>query len=72
MARDGSYAGRIADATSGMQRTAADTVSIDDVLLLEDQSAEPSTPTGGGVLFVQAGALKYKGSSGTVTTLGAA
>lgn len=35
-------------------------------------SSEPATPTGGGVLYVQAGALKYKGSSGTVTTLGAA
>lgn len=35
-------------------------------------STEPATPTGGGVLFVQSGALKYKGSSGTVTTLGAA
>ncbi|MFF7130692.1 hypothetical protein ACFZA6_45075, partial [Streptomyces sp. NPDC008240] len=28
-----------------------------------------STPTGGGVLYVEAGALKYKGSSGTVTVL---
>ncbi len=35
-------------------------------------SAAPATPTGGGVLYVQSGALKYKGSSGTVTTLGAA
>lgn len=32
-------------------------------------SAEPSTPTGGGIIYVNAGALKYKGSSGTVTTL---
>lgn len=31
-----------------------------------------SNPTGGGVLYVEAGALKYRGSSGTVTTLGAA
>jgi len=30
----------------------------------------PSTnPIGGGVLYVQAGALKYRGSSGTVTTI---
>ena len=28
-----------------------------------------SSPSGGGVLYVQGGALKYKGSSGTVTTL---
>lgn len=32
----------------------------------------PATPTGGGVLYVDSGALKYKGSSGTVTTLAAA
>jgi len=31
-----------------------------------------SNPTGGGVLYVDAGALKYRGSSGTVTTLGVA
>lgn len=32
----------------------------------------PGTPTGGGVIYVEGGALKYKGSSGTITTLGAA
>ncbi|MGK5728936.1 hypothetical protein [Streptomyces sp. URMC 124] len=32
-------------------------------------SAAPSTPASGGVLWVEGGALKYKGSSGTVTTL---
>ena len=32
--------------------------------------SEPSTPSNGGILYVQSGALKYKGSSGTVTTLG--
>lgn len=32
----------------------------------------PATPSGGGVLYVEAGALKYKGSSGTVTTIGPA
>jgi hypothetical protein len=35
--------------------------------------AVPSAnPTGGGVLYVEAGALKYRGSSGTVTTLAVA
>ena len=38
---------------------------------LADQAA-PATPTGGGVIYVEAGALKYKGSSGTVTILAAA
>jgi hypothetical protein len=31
--------------------------------------AQPATPTGGGMLFVSGGALKYIGSSGTVTTI---
>ena len=38
---------------------------------LTNQSA-PSTPTGGGIIYVEAGALKYIGSSGTITTLGVA
>mgnify|MGYP003624583257 CR=1 FL=1 len=32
----------------------------------------PATPTGGGTMYVEAGALKYIGSSGTITTLGVA
>ena len=35
-------------------------------------SSAPSTPSGGGFLYVESGALKYKGSSGTVTTIAAA
>jgi hypothetical protein len=38
---------------------------------IADQVA-PATPTAGGVLYVESGSLKYKGSSGTVTVLGAA
>ena len=38
---------------------------------LSNQSA-PSTPTGGGTIYVEGGALKYIGSSGTITTLGVA
>ncbi len=29
----------------------------------------PGTPSGGGVLYVEGGALKFKGSSGTITTI---
>lgn len=32
-------------------------------------AAAPATPTGGGVMYVEGGALKFKGSSGTVTTI---
>lgn len=42
------------------------------VLALPDVTAAPATPASGGVLFVQGGALKYLGSSGTTTTLGPA
>lgn len=35
-------------------------------------TAPTSNPTGGGVLYCEGGALKYRGSSGTITTLGAA
>ena len=36
------------------------------------QTVPTSNPTGGGVMYVESGALKYRGSSGTITTLGAA
>jgi hypothetical protein len=37
---------------------------------LVNATAIPTTnPTGGGILYVEAGALKYRGSSGTVTTI---
>jgi hypothetical protein len=35
-------------------------------------TAPTANPVSGGILYVEAGALKYRGSSGTVTTLGAA
>lgn len=36
---------------------------------IHNSTAPGGTPSGGGYLYVEAGALKYKGSSGTVTTL---
>jgi hypothetical protein len=40
------------------------------VIGLANCSVAPTTnPSGGGVLYVQSGALKYRGSSGTVTTI---
>jgi hypothetical protein len=43
------------------------------VLGIANASTVPSTnPAGGGVLYVESGALKYRGSGGTITTLGAA
>ena len=51
--------------------TVAGNISANGEYYIHNQSA-PATPTDGGVLYVEAGALKYKGSNGTVTTLGAA
>ena len=40
------------------------------VVFIKNRVTAPSAnPTGGGVLYVEAGALKYRGSSGTVTTI---
>lgn len=39
------------------------------ILFMPNQTAPAGTPTGGGYLYTEAGALKYKGSSGTVTTI---
>jgi hypothetical protein len=39
------------------------------VISISNGTAPSSTPTGGGILYVESGALKFKGSSGTVTTI---
>jgi len=45
---------------------------ISQVSTLLNQTAPSGTPSGGGYLYVESGELKYKGSSGTVTTIAAA
>lgn len=43
------------------------------VIAIANRGTAPSTnPSGGGIIYVESGALKYRGSSGTVTTLAAA
>ncbi len=40
------------------------------VIAIANATVAPSvSPAGGGILYVQDGALKYKGSSGTITTI---
>ncbi len=40
------------------------------VIFISNRTTAPTTnPTGGGILYCDAGALKYRGSSGTVTTI---
>lgn len=42
----------------------------DGVMSIANASTNPSTnPVAGGILYVDSGALKYRGSSGTVTTI---
>jgi hypothetical protein len=41
-------------------------------LVIQNTGTVPATPSTAGVLYVESGVLKYKGSSGTITTLGAA
>lgn len=40
--------------------------------ILNAGTAPTSNPTGGGIIYAESGALKYRGSSGTITTLAAA
>lgn len=43
------------------------------VMFIANATTVPTVnPTGGGILYVEAGALKYRGSSGTITTIGVA
>lgn len=51
--------------------TAAATTSAK-TLHLANATVPTANPTGGGVLYVEAGALKYRGSSGTITTIAVA
>jgi len=63
----------------GSTLTGTSTNSIDyfqyvnaDRLLMQNGTAPAANLAGGGILFVEDGALKYRGSSGTITTLGLA
>ncbi len=41
-----------------------------EVMFIKNRTTAPtSNPSGGGILYVESGALKYRGSSGTVTTI---
>jgi hypothetical protein len=42
------------------------------VIAIKNGTAPTTSPAGGGQLYVESGALKYRGSSGTVTTVGVA
>lgn len=53
--------------------TASEFATGEGAIGIANATTVPSTtPTGGGVMYVEGGALKYKGSSGTVTTIATA
>jgi hypothetical protein len=59
--------------TVNLRINTTSTASGAGVIAIANASTLPSgTPSGGGVVYVEAGALKYKGSSGTVTTMAVA
>jgi len=51
-----------------LRRKSASVLEVQNQIFLPNSTA-PTTPTGGGVLYVESGALKFIGSSGTVTTI---
>lgn len=59
----------ISDAGSIAQKYTIDNKAVH---FFANATAPSGTPTGGGYLYVESGALKYKGSSGTVTTIAVA
>ncbi len=52
-----------------LKRNDANTYWENSSVLPLPNTTAPATPMGGGVMYVEAGALKYKGSSGTVTVI---
>lgn len=58
---------------AGVTSTQMPTSTGDGVVFIANRNAAPSAnAVGGGILYAEGGALKWRGSSGTVTTLGAA
>jgi hypothetical protein len=52
--------------------TTAIATSADKAIHMGNGTAPSANIASGGILYVESGALKYRGSSGTITTLGAA
>lgn len=62
----------VVDGTTAMTSPELTAVTVGGVATISNTTAPTDTPSGGGYLFVESGALKYKGSSGTVTTIASA
>jgi hypothetical protein len=68
------FASQTANLQEWQDSTAAVRMAVtkDSWLAIYNSTAPGSNATSGGYLYVESGALKYRGSSGTITTLGAA
>jgi hypothetical protein len=60
---------RLIGGNFGMRTDSFGTSSVGVIGIGNAVTVPTGNPTGGGVLYVEAGALKYRGSSGTVTTI---
>jgi hypothetical protein len=74
IAQQGTYRIRFGNSSVGIGATSPPSSGATGIVMFVSNltSAPSSNPTGGGFLYVESGALKYRGSSGTITTLGAA
>jgi len=50
-------------------RQMATALEVADTIGMHDHGSDPATPTSGGILYCKAGALFYRGSSGTITPI---
>ena len=70
IATDGSSLGAFVVYTRGASYAERFRIGSEGVIKVANTSTAPSSsPTGGGYLYVESGALKFRGSSGTVTTI---
>jgi collagen type VII alpha len=73
LALSGTYRIRVAAGVTGLTSITPQAAGGTDVIYIANASGTPtSNPTGGGILYAEGGALKWRGSSGTITTLGSA
>jgi hypothetical protein len=73
IAIQGSYRLRFDSTNTGIGSQTPSVGGGQGVVAIQNAGTVPTTnPTGGGVLYVEAGALKFRGSSGTITTIAAA
>jgi hypothetical protein len=64
--------GNVSIGARGLSNNPTFGTSATNTIFIKDGTAPGSSPSGGGQLYVESGALKYRGSGGTVTTIAGA